>query len=165
MLGFCIAIRYTCSRPAHTPLHTGRALIAQGGVNGQMLGFCIAIRYACSRPQFGDKVIMEYLTHKNRLLPALASTYALQLAMRTLKVCGMHWSVHTLVCFNARHVFCFCCSALKAQTSDGVPALSYKLSFHAPPGDPTAHAQGSSSVSITVTLLLLAVEDDRQQQP
>mmetsp|Transcript_11803 Transcript_11803/g.32165 ORF Transcript_11803/g.32165 Transcript_11803/m.32165 type:complete len:632 (-) Transcript_11803:1268-3163(-) len=66
-------------------LTTGRVLIAQGGVDGQKIGLTIAIRYACSRPQFGSKNIMEYLTHKNRLLPALSSTYALQLAMRTLK--------------------------------------------------------------------------------
>ncbi|KAF5840853.1 hypothetical protein DUNSADRAFT_15221 [Dunaliella salina] len=67
-------------------LTAGRVLIAQGGVDGQKMGLTIAIRYACSRPQFGSKNIMEYLTHKNRLLPPLSSTYALQLAMRTLKV-------------------------------------------------------------------------------
>ncbi len=39
-----------------------------------------------ARPQFGDKPIMEYLSHKRALLPALANTYALQVAQRTLKV-------------------------------------------------------------------------------
>mmetsp|Transcript_16598 Transcript_16598/g.41454 ORF Transcript_16598/g.41454 Transcript_16598/m.41454 type:complete len:641 (-) Transcript_16598:685-2607(-) len=66
-------------------LTTGRVLIGQGGVDGMKIGLTIAIRYACQRPQFGDKAVMEYLTHQRRLLPALANTYALQLAQRRLK--------------------------------------------------------------------------------
>ncbi len=68
---------------------TGRVLIAQGGVDGQKIGLTIAIRYACARPQFGDKLIMDYLTHQRRLLPPLANTYALQLAQKHLKVGGL----------------------------------------------------------------------------
>ncbi|GFH26215.1 acyl-coenzyme A oxidase, partial [Haematococcus lacustris] len=66
-------------------LTTGRVLIAQGGVDGQKFGLAIAVRYACARPQFGDKLVIHYRTHQARLLPALANTYALQLAQRTLK--------------------------------------------------------------------------------
>jgi len=43
----------------YTNIHAGRALIAQGGVDGQKMGLTIAVRYACSRPQFGEKAIME----------------------------------------------------------------------------------------------------------
>lgn len=65
---------------------TGRMLIGQGAIDAAKIGVTIAIRYACARPQFGSKNIMEYLTHQRRLLPALATTYALHLAMQRLKV-------------------------------------------------------------------------------
>ncbi|KAG2490905.1 hypothetical protein HYH03_010818 [Edaphochlamys debaryana] len=66
-------------------LTTGRVLIAAGGVDGAKLALAVAIRYSVQRPQFGDKVIMEYVTQQNRLLPALAQTYAYHLAMGHLK--------------------------------------------------------------------------------
>eukprot|EP00195_Chlamydomonas_chlamydogama_P017223 CAMPEP_0202900654 /NCGR_PEP_ID=MMETSP1392-20130828/11964_1 /ASSEMBLY_ACC=CAM_ASM_000868 /TAXON_ID=225041 /ORGANISM="Chlamydomonas chlamydogama, Strain SAG 11-48b" /LENGTH=634 /DNA_ID=CAMNT_0049587091 /DNA_START=142 /DNA_END=2046 /DNA_ORIENTATION=+ len=66
-------------------LTTGRVLIGQGGVDALKIGLTVAIRYACQRPQFGNKLIMSYLTHQARLLPALANTYALQFAMGHLK--------------------------------------------------------------------------------
>lgn len=52
-----------------------------------MIGTTIAIRYSAQRPQFGDKLIMDYLTHQRRLLPGLAATYALHLGLKQLKVC------------------------------------------------------------------------------
>lgn len=64
----------------------GRLLIAQGGVDALKIGVTIALRYACQRPQFGDKTIMGYLTHQDRLLPVLANAYALHLALGSLKV-------------------------------------------------------------------------------
>lgn len=66
-------------------LTTGRVLIAAGAVDAAKIGVAIALRYGLARPQFGDKPIMEYLTHQRRLLPALAQTYALHLALGTLK--------------------------------------------------------------------------------
>lgn len=51
-----------------------------------MIGTTIAIRYSSQRPQFGDKLIMDYLSHQRRLLPGLAATYALQLGLKQLKV-------------------------------------------------------------------------------
>jgi len=66
-------------------LTTGRILIAQGAVDACKIGTTIAIRYAAQRPQFGDKLIMDYLTHQRRLLPGLASAYALHLGMKHLK--------------------------------------------------------------------------------
>jgi len=64
----------------------GRVLIAQGAVDGAKVALAIAIRYACMRPQFEDKLIIAYLTHQRRLLPGLATTYALQLALLRIKV-------------------------------------------------------------------------------
>lgn len=82
----------TPSLPPHLCLllhtRTGRILIAQGGVDSLKIGLFNAIRYSCQRPQFGDKVIMSYVTHQQRLLPLLANTYALHLAMGSLKVGG-----------------------------------------------------------------------------
>ncbi len=61
-------------------------LIAQGAIDASKIGVAIALRYACARPQFQGKRIMEYLTHQRRLLPALATTYAMQLQSLRLKV-------------------------------------------------------------------------------
>lgn len=36
--------------------------------------------------QFGDKLILEYLTHQRRLMPALATVYAMHLAVLQVKV-------------------------------------------------------------------------------
>ncbi|GBF88240.1 hypothetical protein Rsub_00952 [Raphidocelis subcapitata] len=66
-------------------LTTGRMLIAQGAVDAMKIGLTIALRYSAARPQFGDKLILDYLTHQRRLLPGLASTFALHLAMKRLK--------------------------------------------------------------------------------
>lgn len=51
-----------------------------------MIGSSIAIRYSAQRPQFGNKLIMDYLSHQRRLLPGLAATYALHLGLKQLKV-------------------------------------------------------------------------------
>lgn len=56
-------------------------LIAQGAIDASKIGVAIAIRYGANRPQFGDTAIMQYVTHQRRLLPALATTYALHLSM------------------------------------------------------------------------------------
>ena len=70
-------------------LTTGRMLIAQAAVDACKSGITIAIRYAVNRPQFGDKTIMEYVTHQRRLIPALATTYALHLSMIGCKNLGL----------------------------------------------------------------------------
>jgi acyl-CoA oxidase len=61
-------------------------LIAQGAVDACKIGVTIAVRYAAQRPQFGGKYILEYLTHQRRLFPALATTYAMHIALMRLKV-------------------------------------------------------------------------------
>ena len=74
------------------PMRAGRMLIAQGAIDASKIGVAIALRYACARPQFQGKRIMEYLTHQRRLLPALATTYAMQLQSLRLKVrAGTHF--------------------------------------------------------------------------
>jgi acyl-CoA oxidase len=81
--------RYSSSIPSPTQrfgtmiggLTTGRMLIAQGAIDASKIGVSIAIRYGANRPQFGDTTIIEYVTHQRRLLPALATTYALHLSM------------------------------------------------------------------------------------
>lgn len=71
-------------------------LIAGGGIDASKIGVCIAIAYACQRPQFGSRYIMEYLTHQRRLLPALATCYAMHFTLCTLKVCItlISWHLH-----------------------------------------------------------------------
>ena len=69
-------------------------MIAQGAVDGTKMALAIAIRYACMRPQFDKKLIITYLTHQRRLLPGLASTYALQLALLRTKVAFSWLAMH-----------------------------------------------------------------------
>lgn len=66
-------------------LTTGRMLIAQGAIDACKIGITIAITYSSKRPQFGDRMILDYITHQRRLFPALAATYALHLGMLRLK--------------------------------------------------------------------------------
>ena len=74
----------------------GRMLIAQGAVDACKIGVTIAVRYAAQRPQFGGKIILEYLTHQRRLFPALATTYAMHIALTRLKVCSLPVRVHRI---------------------------------------------------------------------
>lgn len=73
-------------------------LIAQSAVDAAKVGVTIAVRYSSQRPQFGGKMILEYLTHQRRLFPALATTYAMHIAMTRLKVGPLRG---TLCCFFA----------------------------------------------------------------
>ncbi len=45
---------------------------------------------ACVRayllPQFGDRLILDYITHQRRLLPGLATAYAMHLGILQIKV-------------------------------------------------------------------------------
>lgn len=73
-------------------LTTGRMLIAQSAVDACKMGVTIALRYSCSRPQFGNLTIIEYISQQRRLIPALATTYALHLSLLRCKVMGIHGS-------------------------------------------------------------------------
>ena len=60
-------------------------LIAQAAVDAQKLGVSISLRYATVRSQFGNRNIGEYITHQRRLIPALATAYALHLSLAQCK--------------------------------------------------------------------------------
>ena len=70
-------------------LTTGRMLIAQAAVDACKSGVTIALKYSCARPQFGSKYIIEYITQQRRIFPALATTYAMHLALADCKKLGM----------------------------------------------------------------------------
>lgn len=75
-------------------LTTGRMLIAQAAVDASKVGVTIALRYAINRPQFGDTPIIDYVTHQRRLIPALATAYALHLSMIGCKALAMGQSAN-----------------------------------------------------------------------
>jgi acyl-CoA oxidase len=67
----------------------GRICIAAASVSAAKSALTIAIRYGSRRRQFGppggDEVpLLDYRTHQRRLLPALATTYALDFAVKDL---------------------------------------------------------------------------------
>ena len=67
----------------------GRVSVARAGVSAAKSGLTIAVRYGNRRRQFGPKdeperPLLDYRTHKRRLLPRLATTYALHFALDDL---------------------------------------------------------------------------------
>jgi acyl-CoA oxidase len=70
-------------------LVAGRISIAAASVSASKAGLTIALRYAAARRQFGPEgaaevPILSYLAVQRRLLPRLATTYALDLTMQQL---------------------------------------------------------------------------------
>lgn len=67
----------------------GRISVARAGVSAAKSSLTIAVRYGNRRRQFGPKdaaevPLLDYRTHKRRLLPRLATTYALHFALDDL---------------------------------------------------------------------------------
>ncbi len=67
----------------------GRISVARAGLSATKSGLTIAVRYGNRRRQFGPKdepevPLLDYRTHKRRLLPRLATTYALHFALDDL---------------------------------------------------------------------------------
>ncbi|MEM8964341.1 MAG: acyl-CoA dehydrogenase [Acidobacteriota bacterium] len=67
----------------------GRVSVALAGLTSAKVALTIAVRYAERRRQFGppdapEYALLDYLTHRRRLLPRLAKTYALHFALRHL---------------------------------------------------------------------------------
>ncbi|MDH3746192.1 MAG: acyl-CoA dehydrogenase family protein [Acidobacteriota bacterium] len=67
----------------------GRVSVALGAHSAAKSALTIAVRYATRRRQFGpagapETVLLDYLTHQRRLLPRLATTYALDFALKHL---------------------------------------------------------------------------------
>ncbi|GAA1252350.1 acyl-CoA dehydrogenase [Pseudonocardia aurantiaca] len=73
----------------------GRISVAGGAVTATEKALALAIRYGATRRQFAEPatgeevVVLDYLVHQRKLLPALATTYALHFAQAEL-VADMH---------------------------------------------------------------------------
>jgi acyl-CoA oxidase len=73
-------------------LVSGRVSVAGAGLSAAKLALAIAIRYGSTRRQFRapgrdeEVILLDYLQHQRRLLPALAMTYALHFAQQALVV-------------------------------------------------------------------------------
>ncbi|TMG42080.1 MAG: acyl-CoA oxidase, partial [Chloroflexi bacterium] len=71
-------------------LVSGRVSVAGAGLSATKLAMTIAIRYGLVRRQFRaagsdqEVIILDYLQHQRRLLPALATTYAMHFAQQGL---------------------------------------------------------------------------------
>ena len=71
-------------------LVTGRISVSGAAVSSSKVALTIAVKYALARRQFkvpgtdDEVVILDFLQHQRRLLPALASTYALHFAQEEL---------------------------------------------------------------------------------
>ena len=68
----------------------GRVSVCGASINATKVALDIAIRRGLTRRQFGppgepEAVLMDYRTHQRRLLPALATTYALHFAQDRLR--------------------------------------------------------------------------------
>lgn len=68
----------------------GRVSVAAGAVSASKVALAIAVRYAATRRQFGPEdgaeiPLLDYPTHRRRLLPRLATTYVLSLAVGALE--------------------------------------------------------------------------------
>ena len=67
----------------------GRVSVALAGLSAAKLALAIAVRYGSRRRQFGptgeaETVLLDYRTHQRRLMPRLATTYALDFALKYL---------------------------------------------------------------------------------
>jgi acyl-CoA oxidase len=68
----------------------GRVAVSGGGVGASKLALAIAVKHGERRTQFSpadgepETVLMDYLSHQRRILPALARTYAYHFAQREL---------------------------------------------------------------------------------
>ena len=68
----------------------GRVSVGGASISAAKSALTIAVRYADERRQFGppdggeEALLLDYRTHQRRLLPALATTYALHFAQEEL---------------------------------------------------------------------------------
>ena len=67
----------------------GRIAVASGGLSAAKSALTIAVRYSAKRRQFGPKdraevPVLNYLSHQRRLLPFVATCYALNFALHDL---------------------------------------------------------------------------------
>jgi acyl-CoA oxidase len=78
----------------------GRVSVAGAGLSAAKTALVIAVRYGLARRQFSppdsdqEILILDFLQHQRRLLPALASTYAIHFAQEAL-VAHLHEAMST----------------------------------------------------------------------
>ena len=70
-------------------LVSGRITVARFALSAAKSGQAIAVRYAGRRRQFGpaggaERLLLDYQSHQRRLMPALATTYACDFALKAL---------------------------------------------------------------------------------
>src|SRR5918992_116528 len=68
----------------------GRVSVCGAGIGASKVALTMAVRHAAERRQFGppgdeEAVLLDYRVHQRRLLPALATTYALHFAQDRLR--------------------------------------------------------------------------------
>jgi len=68
----------------------GRISVGASALTGAKVGLAIAVRYAARRRQFGpagrpEVRILDYLSHQRRLMPRIATAYALSFALADLR--------------------------------------------------------------------------------
>jgi acyl-CoA oxidase len=68
----------------------GRVSVCGAGISASKVALTMAVRHALERRQFGppggeEAVLLDYRVHQRRLLPALATTYALHFAQDRLR--------------------------------------------------------------------------------
>jgi acyl-CoA oxidase len=68
----------------------GRVSVCGAGIGATKVALTIAVRYALERRQFGppdgeEAILLDYRVHQRRLLPALATTYAMHFAQDRLR--------------------------------------------------------------------------------
>lgn len=67
----------------------GRISVARFALSAAKSGQAVALRYAARRRQFGpaggtERLLLDYQAHQHRLMPALATTYACDFALKAL---------------------------------------------------------------------------------
>jgi acyl-CoA oxidase len=67
----------------------GRISVARFALSAAKSGQAVAVRYAARRRQFGpggsaERLLLDYQSHQRRLMPALATTYACDFALKAL---------------------------------------------------------------------------------
>lgn len=71
-------------------LVSGRVAVASAALSATKVALTIAVRYGARRRQFGptgdaERILLDYPAHQRRLLPRLATTYALNFALHDLQ--------------------------------------------------------------------------------
>src|SRR5205807_1410585 len=104
-------------------LVSGRVSVAGAGLSATKVALAIAIRYGLTRRQFRapgsdqEVILLDYLQHQRRLLPALATTYALHFAQESVVTTLYELSSQTAGAERERRTLEALAAALKVATT------------------------------------------------